>query len=239
MYQSFTLRASTNIHNLMFRTILRAPMVFFDTTPLGRILNRFAVDMDIIDYQLPDMSMQAMHNAFMVLGVIALISAFLHYMPALHIFFFFLILFIISLKPFRIYFFFFFDHRLLVPMAILFFLAQHYYRNANRDIKRIDSASKSPLFQHLSATLSGLPVLRAFRQEPRFTSYNEVKVISFSFFCAGLRLFLASGLRFDKNSDLPTLFLAFWFRVSIRQFIIPFFPLASSYSFLLSFPSHA
>eukprot|EP00026_Physarum_polycephalum_P000482 Phypoly_transcript_00483.p1 GENE.Phypoly_transcript_00483~~Phypoly_transcript_00483.p1 ORF type:complete len:1415 (-),score=265.79 Phypoly_transcript_00483:241-4485(-) len=147
MYQSFTLRASTNIHNLMFRTILRAPMVFFDTTPLGRILNRFAVDMDIIDYQLPDMSMQALHNTFMVLGVIALISAFLHYMPAL-----------------------------LVPMAILFFLAQHYYRNANRDIKRIDSASKSPLFQHLSATLSGLPVLRAFRQEARFSAYNEVKI---------------------------------------------------------------
>ena len=72
-----------------------------------------------------------------------------------------------------------FDSVSLVPMAILFFLAQHYYRNANRDIKRIDSASKSPLFQHLGATLSGLPVLRAFRQEARFSAYNEIKVFFF------------------------------------------------------------
>lgn len=54
-------------------------------------------------------------------------------------------------------------------MVIIYFVTQHFYRNANRDIKRIDSASKSPLFQHLSATLQGLSILRAFRQENRFT----------------------------------------------------------------------
>lgn len=58
----------------------------------------------------------------------------------------------------------------------MFLTAQYFYRNANRDIKRIDSASKSPLFQHLSATLQGLSVLRAFRQEPRFANQNLGKV---------------------------------------------------------------
>jgi ABC-type multidrug transport system fused ATPase/permease subunit len=77
-------------------------------------------------------------------------------------------------------------------LAVLFFLAQHYYRNANRDIKRIDSASKSPLFQHLTATLSGLPVLRAFRQETRFSTYNEVKV--FHSRHAMIKLFVTTGL---------------------------------------------
>ncbi len=147
IYQSFTLRASTNIHNLMFRTIMRAPMAFFDATPLGRILNRFTADMDIIDYIFPDMSMQALHYGFQVLGVLALISAFLHYMPAL-----------------------------LAPMSVMYFLTQYYYRNANRDIKRIDSASRSPLFQHITSTLQGLSILRAFRQEPRFTMTNQSRV---------------------------------------------------------------
>jgi ABC-type multidrug transport system fused ATPase/permease subunit len=66
IYQSFTLSASTTIHHLMFRTVMRAPMAFFDATPLGRILNRFAVDMDTIDYHFPETSMQALHYTFQV-----------------------------------------------------------------------------------------------------------------------------------------------------------------------------
>lgn len=61
-------------------------------------------------------------------------------------------------------------------MAILYLVAQYFYRNANRDIKRIDSASKSPLFQHLSATLQGLSVLRAFRRESNFANQNLGKI---------------------------------------------------------------
>jgi len=45
--------ASKTLHNNMLDNIVRSPMQFFDTTPLGRILNRFSKDIDMIDEAIP------------------------------------------------------------------------------------------------------------------------------------------------------------------------------------------
>ncbi|KAK2714882.1 hypothetical protein QYM36_009173, partial [Artemia franciscana] len=45
--------ASRLLHNIMLRHVLRSPMSYFDTTPLGRIVNRFAKDVDVVDNVLP------------------------------------------------------------------------------------------------------------------------------------------------------------------------------------------
>lgn len=49
----FTLNAATKLHRTMLARIVRSPMSFYDTTPLGRILNRFSKDIDIVDNQIP------------------------------------------------------------------------------------------------------------------------------------------------------------------------------------------
>jgi len=48
-----TVNSAAGLHHQMLRRILQAPMHFFDTTPIGRIVNRFAKDVDILDSVLP------------------------------------------------------------------------------------------------------------------------------------------------------------------------------------------
>ena len=45
--------ASRKLHSALLLDVLRAPMAFFDTTPIGRIINRFAKDVDSVDSTLP------------------------------------------------------------------------------------------------------------------------------------------------------------------------------------------
>lgn len=47
------MRASIRLHNRIFVRLLRAPIAFFDSNPAGRILNRFAKDLGVIDEKIP------------------------------------------------------------------------------------------------------------------------------------------------------------------------------------------
>ncbi|TGO66904.1 hypothetical protein BOTNAR_0052g00410 [Botryotinia narcissicola] len=120
---------------------LRAPMSFFDTTPLGRITNRFSRDVDVMDNNLTDAIRMFFLTMAMIISVFALIIAYFHY-------------FAIA----------------LAPLAILFIFAAGYYRASAREMKRFESVFRSSVFAKFSEGLSGTATIRAYGLQDRFIS---------------------------------------------------------------------
>jgi ATP-binding cassette subfamily C (CFTR/MRP) protein 10 len=61
----------------------------------------------------------------------------------------------------------------LVPLSAVYYYIQRYYRQTSREVKRLSSLSKSPVYAHFSECCEGLDVIRAFRVIPRFIEENR------------------------------------------------------------------
>ncbi|XP_059169228.1 ATP-binding cassette sub-family C member 3-like [Physella acuta] len=125
------------IHAKLINAVLRAPMSFFDTTPMGRILNRFSQDLDVLDSEI-----------------------FLH--------------------------------------------LEQYYIRTSCQLRRITSKNRSPVFAHFSETLSCLTVIRAHRQQLRFTQDSHMKV---DFFQRPMMIMYATNKWVQTRLDIITYIL--------------------------------
>ncbi|KAH8664304.1 P-loop containing nucleoside triphosphate hydrolase protein [Xylariales sp. PMI_506] len=141
MLTVFGTNASKTLLRQAVTRTLRAPMSFFDTTPLGRITNRFSRDVDVMDNNLTDAMRMYFLTMAMILSVFALIIAYFHY-------------FVIA----------------LVPLALLFLLAASYYRSSAREVKRFESVLRSVVFAKFGEGLSGVATIRAYGLQDLFTS---------------------------------------------------------------------
>ncbi|KAM5180099.1 ATP-binding cassette sub-family C member 4 isoform 1-T1 [Mantella aurantiaca] len=131
--------AAQALHNQMFQSLLRAPVLFFDRNPIGRILNRFSKDIGHLDDLLPFTFLDFIQVFLQILGVIAVAIAVIPWI----------------LIP-------------LLPLVIVFYFLRKYFLETSRDIKRLESTTRSPVFSHLSSSLQGLWTIRAFKAEQRF-----------------------------------------------------------------------
>ncbi|CAI5654084.1 unnamed protein product [Oreochromis niloticus] len=139
--------ASRILHSKLLNNILRVPMVFFDTTPIGRVVNRFAKDIFTIDEAIPN-SFRSWLLCF--LGVLGT-------------------LFVICLAtPFFAI--------VIIPLAVIYFFVQRFYVATSRQLRRLDSVSRSPIYSHFGETVSGLSVIRAYKHQDRFLKHNEVTI---------------------------------------------------------------
>ena len=141
------LRAAHKIHNAMLHCISCVPMHFFDTTPLGRILNRFAKDMDALNYLLWMSARSYLNSSLRSL------TSFL----------------IISIQSPTIILF-------LLPLAIFYYCFQMVYIRTKRQIVRINLASKAPIFSIYQETILGSSSIRAFGLEEKFVASCADKI---------------------------------------------------------------
>lgn len=137
------LRAATLLHNNLLARIIRLQMHFFDSTPVGRIVNRFSTDQDTVDVLLPQALSDFYYYTFTVLGTLVIISL------TLPIF--------VATLPFLFGF---------------YVLIQVYYVRTSRAMTHVHAIARSPLFQHFNETLAGVSTIRAMRQEARFVQEN-------------------------------------------------------------------
>lgn len=114
-------------------------MSFFDTTPIGRILNRFSKDVDIIDAVLP---MSIRFWIMMFFNVIAVVVVISYSTP-------------IFLS-------------VVLPLAIVYYLIQKFYVATSRQLKRIESITRSPIYSHFSETITGQSTIRAYNEVERY-----------------------------------------------------------------------
>ncbi|XP_068840811.1 ATP-binding cassette sub-family C member 4 isoform X2 [Capricornis sumatraensis] len=131
--------SSQTLHNQMFESILRAPVLFFDRNPIGRILNRFSKDIGHMDDLLPLTFLDFIQTFLQVIGVVGVAVAVIPWIAI----------------P-------------LVPLGIVFFVLRRYFLETSRDVKRLESTTRSPVFSHLSSSLQGLWTIRAYKAEQRF-----------------------------------------------------------------------
>ncbi|XP_051752880.1 multidrug resistance-associated protein 4 [Ctenopharyngodon idella] len=132
-------RAAETLHSRMFNSILRTPVRFFDINPIGRVLNRFSKDIGQLDSLLPWTFVDFIQVFLQIIGVIAVASSVIPWI----------------LIP-------------VLPLLICFLFLRRYFLRTSRDVKRIESTTRSPVFSHLSSSLQGLWTIRAFKAEERF-----------------------------------------------------------------------
>ncbi|TQE08458.1 hypothetical protein C1H46_005933 [Malus baccata] len=135
--------ASNSIFQTLLNSLFRAPMLFYDSTPLGRILSRVSNDMNVIDLEVPFKLIIA------ISGILNTYSIFL----------------VLVFRTWPVVF-------LIIPTIYITIFLQNYYFASAKELMRMNGTTKSALASHLAESIAGALTIRAFGQEDRFLSKN-------------------------------------------------------------------
>uniref|UniRef100_A0A8V5GZW3 MRP3 protein n=1 Tax=Melopsittacus undulatus TaxID=13146 RepID=A0A8V5GZW3_MELUD len=152
LISSFTLamggiNAARSLHTALLENKFHTPQSFYDTTPTGRIINRFSKDIYVIDEVIPPTILMFLGTFFTSLSTMIVIIA--------------------STPLFAV---------VIVPLAILYFFVQRFYVATSRQLKRLESVSRSPIYSHFSETVSGASVIRAYGRVKSFIDISDLRM---------------------------------------------------------------
>ncbi|KAH9677397.1 ABC transporter C family member 10 [Citrus sinensis] len=137
------IRSSKSLFSQLLNSLFRAPMSFYDSTPLGRILSRVSSDLSIVDLDIPFsliFAVGATTNACSNLGVLAVVT--------------WQVLFV------------------SIPVIFLAIRLQRYYFVTAKELMRLNGTTKSLVANHLAESIAGAMTIRAFEEEDRFFAKN-------------------------------------------------------------------
>ncbi|CAM1501751.1 Fc.00g037350.m01.CDS01 [Cosmosporella sp. VM-42] len=140
-------RSAKQLHELLLKSVVRAPLYFFTTTDSGITLNRFSQDMTLIDQALPMAFVATLALTLRAITETAIIASGATYVGA------------------------------VIPACfIALYFLQKYYLRTSRQMRYLDLETKSPLYTQFTETLAGLSTIRAFGWSSTFLHENHVRL---------------------------------------------------------------
>uniref|UniRef100_A0A667HYB0 ATP-binding cassette sub-family C member 12 n=1 Tax=Lynx canadensis TaxID=61383 RepID=A0A667HYB0_LYNCA len=201
-----TLMASCSLHDRVFDKILRSPMSFFDTTPTGRLMNRFSKDMDELDVRLPFHAENFLQQFFMVLFILVILAA---VFPAVLL--------------------------VLAGLAVGFFILLCIFHGGAQELKKLENISRSPWFSHITSSMQGLGIIHAYDKKEdcisKFKMLNDENSSHLLYFNCALRWF---ALRMDVLMNIVTFIVALLVTLSFSSISASSKGLSLSYIIQLS-----
>ncbi|XP_055852953.1 multidrug resistance-associated protein 1 isoform X7 [Episyrphus balteatus] len=141
------LKGANQINRGLVYNVMRWPMELFDITPVGRIVNRFSKDVDSLDNTLPGSIRSLLMTLFGVLATVVVIC--------------------ISTPIFLV---------AIIPIALIYYFAQRFYVATSRQLMRLESVTRSPIYSHFSETVTGVTTIRAYDVGQRFVDESDNRV---------------------------------------------------------------
>ncbi|KAH3669246.1 hypothetical protein OGAPHI_001367 [Ogataea philodendri] len=135
--------AATEFNISSFKRLLHAPMSFLDTTPMGRVLNRFTKDAEVLDNEIQEQLRMLLYQLGQIVGTFVLCVIYLPWSA------------------------------LVFPVVfVAFYVLCHFYLASSREINRLEALKRSQVYSHFNEALAGMDTIKAHSSSKRFLKVN-------------------------------------------------------------------